>query len=56
MVGVGSFALRFFKLKPVAARNSSLLISFPSFILISGSFSAFALVTSLSLDLLVLSV
>jgi hypothetical protein len=40
MVGVGSFALRFLRLKPVAARNSSLRISLPSLILGAGSFSA----------------
>lgn len=56
MVGVGSFGLRFLRLKPVAARNSSLLISFPSFSLTSGSFSASALPTSLSFDLLLFSV
>jgi hypothetical protein len=42
-VGVGSFALRSFKRNPVAARSSSLLISLPSFIFTSGSFSASAL-------------
>jgi hypothetical protein len=56
IVGVGSFALRFFRLNPVAARSSSLLISFPSFSLTSCSFSASALLTSLSFDLLLLSV
>lgn len=39
MVGVGSLALLSFNLNPVAARSSSLRISFPSLTLISGSFS-----------------
>lgn len=42
-VGVGSLGLRSLRRKPVAARSSSLRISFPSFIFTSGSFSAFAL-------------
>jgi hypothetical protein len=45
-VGVGSFALRSFRRNPVAARSSSLLISLPSFIFTSGSFSASALTSS----------
>jgi hypothetical protein len=40
MEGVGSLGLRFLRLKPVAARNSSLRTSLPSFILGAGSFSA----------------
>jgi hypothetical protein len=49
-VGVGSFGLRSFKRNPVAARSSSLLISLPSFIFISGSFSASALTSSAGFD------
>ena len=45
-VGVGSFGLRSFKRNPVAARSSSLLISLPSFIFTSGTFSTSALAGS----------
>lgn len=48
-VGVGSLGLRSLSLNPVAARSSSLLISLPSFILISGSFSTFTLSSSAGL-------
>ena len=49
-VGVGSFALRSFRRKPVAARSSSLLISLPSFIFTSGTFSTSALTSSAGFD------
>jgi hypothetical protein len=49
-VGVGSFGLRSFKRKPVAARSSSLLISLPSFIFTSGTFSTSALTSSAGFD------
>jgi hypothetical protein len=49
-VGVGSFGLRSFSLNPVAERSSSLLISLPSFIFTSGTFSASALTSSAGFD------
>lgn len=48
-VGVGSFALRSLRRNPVAARSSSLLISLPSFIFTSGTFSASAFAFSADL-------
>jgi hypothetical protein len=49
-VGVGSFGLRSFRRKPVAARSSSLRISLPSFIFTSGTFSTSALTSSTGFD------